>query len=486
MNAFIKNNSLLAINKCIICPIGSNSANYYRKANWNGSESVSLYANLTTVGTNGGSSAYGTYDQSGNVEEWLENYSGTANGIIYMNRHTASFDDADASAVNYLRYDIGLNDSDINTISAVSRGFRVGSLENINAYNNYVTICNPNNTAASNGYGAVPYTFLMNKYLVTNNDYMQYLVAIATTDGPTTNVFTNTMETDLRGGINRTQTGGSGASSTWSYNIRSNMGNKPVNFVSWKMAARYVNWLHNGKPNGAQNSGSTEDGAYDMALSIPTRKIDAKYFLPTVNEWTKAGFYKGGSTNAGYWLYATQSNLAPTPVYATSIGDGIIPSIVLGNLNNNYSKTSTTVVSVSNAALGFNTNNDSKLKVSAIVLRSPTLPTSVNIYSNSGGVPGSILFSSSGYASLGNGYYRYYFNNATLSSSSIYWVVPGVNWGLTTENGNLSNINNTPIAMNNSSYSFVDVLQQVYGVWSSYSTPNSYSRNLVFSLECYL
>ena len=36
------------------------------------------------------------------------------------------------------------------------------------------------------------------------------------------------------------------------------------------------------------------------------------WLLPSENEWYKAAFYKGGSANAGYWTYATQSNNPPT------------------------------------------------------------------------------------------------------------------------------------------------------------------------------
>jgi len=42
------------------------------------------------------------------------------------------------------------------------------------------------------------------------------------------------------------------------------MGNKPVIFVSWFSAARYCNWLHNGKPSGIQDVSTTEDGAYAL------------------------------------------------------------------------------------------------------------------------------------------------------------------------------------------------------------------------------
>jgi len=46
---------------------GSNVANYARGADWNG-----LDGNLTSVGSAGSASAYGTFDQAGNVDEWTE------------------------------------------------------------------------------------------------------------------------------------------------------------------------------------------------------------------------------------------------------------------------------------------------------------------------------------------------------------------------------------------------------------------------------
>ena len=104
------------------------------------------------------------------------------------------------------------------------------------------------------------------------------------------------------------------------------LGNKPVIYVSWFDCVRYCNWLHNGKGNG-----STESGAYTIpdgrtsGNAVPSNN-DAKYHLPTENEWYKAAYYKGNGTNAGYWTYATQSNTDPTCVAADSNGNGPVAS----------------------------------------------------------------------------------------------------------------------------------------------------------------
>jgi formylglycine-generating enzyme required for sulfatase activity len=55
-----------------------NSANYNSTADWNSQD-----GNVTTVGTNGGPSAYGAFDMSGNVFEWndLTGASGSSRGL---------------------------------------------------------------------------------------------------------------------------------------------------------------------------------------------------------------------------------------------------------------------------------------------------------------------------------------------------------------------------------------------------------------------
>ena len=55
-----------------------NFANYDRTADWNGQT-----GNVTTVGTNGGASAYGAFDMSGNIFEWndLTGAAGSSRGL---------------------------------------------------------------------------------------------------------------------------------------------------------------------------------------------------------------------------------------------------------------------------------------------------------------------------------------------------------------------------------------------------------------------
>jgi hypothetical protein len=208
---------------------------------------------------------------------------------------------------------------------ANDNGFRLASsFSTLNPLNlsNFVTVGDINNAADTGGtvgVGSVGYSYAIGKYLVTNSEYAEFLNAVASDD---TYSLYNTNMAKVRGGITRSGTNGS-----YTYAVKTYYGNKPVVIVSFFNCARYCNWLHNGKPTGAQTSITTEDGAYTLNGTTTgygvAKKTGAKYHLPTENEWYKAAFYKGGGPNAGYWRYATQSNTEPTCVNANSVGDGI-------------------------------------------------------------------------------------------------------------------------------------------------------------------
>jgi formylglycine-generating enzyme required for sulfatase activity len=181
----------------------------------------------------------------------------------------------------------------------------------------WVTVGDPGNAAdtAPAGYGAVSAAFQIMKYEFTNQQYTDFLNSVAATD--TYSLYNASMGSNARGGITR-----SGASGSYTYATKTNMGDKPVNYVSWFDAARVSNWLM----NGGTSSSSTETGAYTLSGSTsgnaPAANPGATFYFPTEDQWYKAAYYKGGGTNAGYWDYATQSNTAPTAVTAGSTGIG--------------------------------------------------------------------------------------------------------------------------------------------------------------------
>jgi hypothetical protein len=104
------------------------------------------------------------------------------------------------------------------------------------------------------------------------------------------------------------------------YSVNPNMGNKPVNYVDFFDAMRFVNCPENG-----QIPGGTETGVYTISDGLSeTRTPGAQFFIPTLNEWYNAAYYDptagaGGGDN--YWLYPTQSDSIPTVATANAVGD---------------------------------------------------------------------------------------------------------------------------------------------------------------------
>ena len=178
-----------------------------------------------------------------------------------------------------------------------------------------VTVGDPGNTADDTTYGAVATSFQIMKYEWTNSQYTDFLNSVAATD--TYSLYNADMGINARSGITQ-----SGSSGSYTYAVKTDMGDKPVNYVDWFAAARVSNWLM----NGGTSSSSTETGAYTLSGSTsgnaPAVNPGATFYVPTEDQWYKAAYYKGGSTNAGYWDYATQSDSAPTAVTAGSTGIG--------------------------------------------------------------------------------------------------------------------------------------------------------------------
>lgn len=280
----------------------SNTANYNSCASWD-----AVVGNVTTVGSNGNPGAYNTYDMNGNVYEWTERVWFAASRGLKGGTWSSTSDKLVRSFEAYQSP----------TFVSNLVGFRVASTESSPYFTN-VLVGDINNSNDNAGIGSVSYEYKISKYPITNTEYAEFLNSVAATD--TNGIYESAMAS-VRGGITR-----SGSSGSYTYSVKSNYGDKPVIYINWFNAARYCNWLHKNKPSGSQDNTTTEDGAYQLTgnSGFPSREFDAKYFIPNGDEWQKAGFYKAGSTNAGYWDYATQSDTAPTCISSNSIGDGTL------------------------------------------------------------------------------------------------------------------------------------------------------------------
>jgi len=102
---------------------------------------------------------------------------------------------------------------------------------------------------------------------------------------------------------------------------------KPA-LLTWNEAARFVNWLNTSSgyspayrfgtnpgdtgycAEGNVMSWDTGDAGYNA--SNPYRNAQARYFLPTVDEWLKAGFYDPAT--GGYYEFPTGSDSVPISV----------------------------------------------------------------------------------------------------------------------------------------------------------------------------
>jgi formylglycine-generating enzyme len=174
-----------------------------------------------------------------------------------------------------------------------------------------VPVGNPGNGSDINGRGSVAYPYQIGKTEVTIGQYTAFLNAVAVDD--VYSLYETWMASDLKiAGISR-----SGSPGSYSYSVIASA-NKPIAYVTWADAARFANWLHNGQPTGAQNSSTTEDGAYTLngAVTFDTvrlikRNENARWFIPSENEWYKAAYHKNDGVTNNYWDFPTGTDSIP-------------------------------------------------------------------------------------------------------------------------------------------------------------------------------
>ncbi len=174
-----------------------------------------------------------------------------------------------------------------------------------------VVIENSGNSAdVRSGMGGVSHRYAIGKYEVTVKQYAEFLNSIATTntDSWIVNLWNPEMQSNPNiAGIART--GNGTAANPYIYTTIGD-DTRPIACVSWFDAARFCNWMHNG---GNINS-STETGAYNLngaTTSVVAKNSNAKWYIPTENEWYKSAFNK---REGGYWRFASQRDTTPGAV----------------------------------------------------------------------------------------------------------------------------------------------------------------------------
>jgi formylglycine-generating enzyme required for sulfatase activity len=286
---------------------------------------------VSNVGTNGGPSYYGTYDQGGNVREIMysgstavpmrggnfasddqliktyrgsqtpTNYGpgfgvrlasrenigksyplsltvGAATGISTSGSVIHNFQIGDplkfandnglpgglSSGVTYYVVGTGSTTFAVSTTvggSAVSvTGAGTGTTSTYSAYDygSFVRVENSGNAADTTNYGAVNYNYRIGKFELTNDEYVEFLNATARDDHDSGSAYyVNTVDMGLYDPMMETEAPNNGISRNavfpdYYYASLRGMNKKPVVFISYVDAARYCNWLHNGKPTAAR------------------------------------------------------------------------------------------------------------------------------------------------------------------------------------------------------------------------------------------
>ncbi len=168
------------------------------------------------------------------------------------------------------------------------------------------------------GMGAVDYEYLIGKHETTAGQYTQFLNAVAGVD--TYGLYHTNMWLSQRGCRIERYAGSGTPGDPWQYRVAGDWADRPVNWVSWGDAARFTNWLHNGRRAGFQDASTTEDGAYTLngaqsigeLMAVTRNTADALFWIPSENEWFKAAYHKNDGDTGDYWFYPTGTDAKPS------------------------------------------------------------------------------------------------------------------------------------------------------------------------------
>ncbi|MFK7895356.1 MAG: thrombospondin type 3 repeat-containing protein [Myxococcota bacterium] len=171
------------------------------------------------------------------------------------------------------------------------------------------------------GLGGVLYPFYIGRFEVTNEEWVEFMNAVDPEGLVALGLYATEQTTSPVGGILLTPAAPSGKK----FSAKPGKARHPVNFISYFDAARFINWLENGKLDG----GETEVGSYNL-LTSPVTYMGGAFVFPLESEWYKAAFDDPSSdTN---WYPYPGNFVAPGLPNCDANGEVTNPS----SLNANY------------------------------------------------------------------------------------------------------------------------------------------------------
>lgn len=302
------------------------------------------YPHIKDVGAKVKSSHYGTFDQQGNVAEWVENSSRSdinwklakGGSLIRPSSFARPIDsEGDLPSKSIASFGIRIcrsfDDSKLAKVQdcyspSIGDDPKQIHMQQDILGNDYVYVGDAGNTGdiVNQLKGRVNYDFLIARTELSNASYCSFLNAVATIDDPY-GLYDENMATGACGGIFRSEN-----KDGYSYHCKEGWENRPVVYVNYYDLARFANWMHYGCPTGKCELGITEgsssQGAYDTSdfqsvrsgnkqpyQGFGKRNKGALFWIPSDDEWYKAAYFNPYKTgNRKYDDYPTQSSDAPT------------------------------------------------------------------------------------------------------------------------------------------------------------------------------
>lgn len=173
--------------------------------------------------------------------------------------------------------------------------------------------------------GGVAYEYRISKLEVTTSQWLEFVNTI----GPLDHAFTAQHLAPSVWGASESVVGPPGSR----YELRGDVPNAEMtqlNGITWRTAAMYCNWLHNDKApamwaitNGAYDTSTFTENPDGSLNDQRTHSPDAKFWIPTLDEWMKAVYYdphRNGPDQGGWWMYPYSSDTPPTPGWPDELG----------------------------------------------------------------------------------------------------------------------------------------------------------------------